>query len=131
EKIFKTLKTRDLGIRPIRHYTENRTRAHVFLCMLAAHLTWHLRTALAPLTFTDQNRPVPEEPVAKVHRSEVLSSALFDDDGGTSIDDGIDRFRRQRDAVIGIGAGDLGVLVATVIRVAPVSGHGKADLGSR
>ncbi|GAA1877182.1 IS1634 family transposase [Paeniglutamicibacter psychrophenolicus] len=69
EKIFKTLKTRDLGIRPIRHYTENRTRAHVFLCMLAAHLTWHLRTALAPLTFTDENRPVPEEPVAKVRRS--------------------------------------------------------------
>lgn len=69
EKIFKTLKTRDLGIRPIRHYTENRTRAHVFLCMLAAHLTWHLRTAWAPLTFTDENRPVPEEPVAKVDRS--------------------------------------------------------------
>lgn len=69
EKIFKPLKTRDLGIRPIRHYTENRTRAHVFLCMLAAHLTWHLRTAWAPLTFTDENRPVPEEPVAKVKRS--------------------------------------------------------------
>ncbi|MFL4474490.1 IS1634 family transposase [Paeniglutamicibacter sp. MACA_103] len=53
EKIFKTLKTRNLGIRPIGPYTENRTRAHVFRCMLAAHLTWHLRTALAPLTFTD------------------------------------------------------------------------------
>lgn len=37
--------------------------------MLAAHLTWHLRTALAPLTFTDENRPIPEEPVAKVERS--------------------------------------------------------------
>ena len=69
EKIFKTLKTRDLGIRPIRHYTEDRTKSHVFLCMLAAHLTWHLRTAWAPLTFTDENRPVPEEPVAKVQRS--------------------------------------------------------------
>jgi hypothetical protein len=66
EKIFKIPKTRDLGVRPIRHYTENRARTHVFLSMLAAHLRWHLRTALAPLTFTDENRPMPEEPVAKV-----------------------------------------------------------------
>lgn len=69
EKIFKTLKTRDLGIRPIRHYTEDRTRAHVFLCMLAAHLTWHLRTALALLTFTDEDRPALEDPVLKAERS--------------------------------------------------------------
>ena len=69
EKIFQTLKTRDLGIRPIRHYTEDRTHAYVFLCMLVAHLTWHLRTAWVPLTFTGENRPTPEEPVAKVVRS--------------------------------------------------------------
>ena len=69
EKIFKTLKSRDLHIRPIHHHTEERTRAHVFLCLLAGHLTWHLRAAWAPLTFTDENRPVPVEPVAAVHRS--------------------------------------------------------------
>ncbi|WP_434616395.1 IS1634 family transposase [Arthrobacter sp. A5] len=69
EKIFKTLKSRDLQIRPVYHHTEERTRAHVFLCMLAGHLTWHLREALNPLTYTDENRPVPEEPVASVHRS--------------------------------------------------------------
>lgn len=68
-KIFKTLRTRDLGIRPIRRYTEDRTRAHVFLCMLAAHLTWHLLTALAPLTYSDEDRPVPEDPVVKAERS--------------------------------------------------------------
>ena len=56
EKVFKTLKTRDLGIRPIRHYTEDRTRSQVFLCRLAAHLTWHLRTAWAPT--------VPRSPAA-------------------------------------------------------------------
>jgi len=87
EKVFKTLKTRDLGIRPIRHYTEGRTRAHVFLCMLAAHLTWHLRTAWAPLTFTDENRPVPEEPVAKVVRSVAAArkaSTRKLDDGTTA-----------------------------------------------
>ncbi len=71
EKIFKALKTRDLGIR---HYTQDRTRAHVFLCMLAAHLTWHLRTAWAPLTFTDENCSTPEEPVEKVVRSAAAAS---------------------------------------------------------
>lgn len=64
EKIFKTLKSRDLHIRPIYHHTEERTRSHVFLCMLAGHL----RAALTPLTFTDEDRPVPEEPVAAVTR---------------------------------------------------------------
>jgi hypothetical protein len=37
--------------------------------MLAGHLTWHLREALKPLTYTDEDRPTPEEPVASVHRS--------------------------------------------------------------
>ncbi|NVM98115.1 IS1634 family transposase [Arthrobacter sp. SDTb3-6] len=73
EKIFKTLKFRDLQIRPIYHHTEERTRSHVFLCMLAGHLTWHLRTALAPLTCTDEDRPVPEEPVTAVHRSSAAT----------------------------------------------------------
>ena len=69
EKIFHCLKSQDLQIRPIYHHTEERTRAHVFLCMLAGHLTWHLRKALAPLTYTDEDRPVPAEPVAAVTRS--------------------------------------------------------------
>ncbi|MDJ0315520.1 IS1634 family transposase [Arthrobacter sp. H35-D1] len=69
EKIFHCLKSQDLQIRPIYHHTETRTRAHVFLCMLAGHLTWHLRKALAPLTYTDEDRPVPVEPVAAVTRS--------------------------------------------------------------
>ncbi|GAB3264109.1 IS1634 family transposase [Arthrobacter pigmenti] len=69
EKIFRSLKSIDLRIRPIHHHTENRTRAHVFLCMLAGHLTWHLRAAWAPLTFTDQNRPVPDNPVTTATRS--------------------------------------------------------------
>jgi len=45
------LKAIDLSLRPIHHYTETRVRAHVFLCMLAAYLVWHLRQAWAPLTF--------------------------------------------------------------------------------
>lgn len=69
EKISKTPKSRDLGIRPIRHSTEDRTRTHVFLCMLTAHLTWHLRTALAPLTYSDEDQPIPQDSVTNVERS--------------------------------------------------------------
>jgi hypothetical protein len=70
EKIFKSLKSFDLRIRPIHHRTEERTRAHVFLCMLAGHLTWHLRQAWTPLTYTDEHRPVPENPVTTATRSD-------------------------------------------------------------
>jgi len=71
EKGFLSLKAIDIDIRPVRHYTENRVRAHVFLCFLAAHLTWHLRKALSELTYTDQNRPARTDPVAPAVRSEA------------------------------------------------------------
>lgn len=74
EKIFKYLKSVDLHIHPIHHHTETRTRAHVFLCMLAAHLTWHLRQARAPLTCTDEHRPVPENPVTAAIRSDAATT---------------------------------------------------------
>jgi len=69
ERDFRSIKTIDLDLRPIHHWTETRVRAHVFICMLAAYLTWHLRAAWAPLTFTDQNRPEPVDPVAPAKRS--------------------------------------------------------------
>lgn len=53
ERAFRSLKTVDLEIRPIRHWTAPRVRAHVFLCMLAYHVEWLLREALAPLLFHD------------------------------------------------------------------------------
>ncbi|MDX8450909.1 IS1634 family transposase [Mesorhizobium captivum] len=53
ERAFRSLKTVDLEIRPIRHWNANRVRAHVFLCMLAYHVEWHLRQRLAPLLFHD------------------------------------------------------------------------------
>ena len=62
ERDFLSMKAIDLQLRPIRHWTETRVRAHVFLCMLAAYLTWHLRQAWAPLTFTDQTPPTPTDP---------------------------------------------------------------------
>jgi hypothetical protein len=69
ERDFRSLKAIDLDLRPIHHYTETRVRAHVFICMLAAYLVWHLRQAWAPLTFTDENRPDPADPVAPARRS--------------------------------------------------------------
>src|SRR5579864_1202813 len=53
ERAFRNLKTADLEIRPVRHWTPDRVRAHVFLCMLAYHVEWHLRQTLAPLLFHD------------------------------------------------------------------------------
>ncbi|MDQ5840097.1 MAG: IS1634 family transposase, partial [Chloroflexota bacterium] len=69
ERDFRSLKAIDLDLRPIHHHTETRVRAHVFICMLAAYLVWHLRAAWAPLTFTDEIRPDPVDPVAPARRS--------------------------------------------------------------
>lgn len=73
ERAFRCLKTVDLDIRPIRHWTEPRVRAHVFLCMLAYHVEWHLRHALSPLLFHDTAieaaRAERPSPVAKTEPS--------------------------------------------------------------
>ena len=69
ERAFRTFKSPDLEIRPIHHHLENRVRAHVFLCMLAYYLTWHLRDAWRALLFNDENPPVQRDPVAKAVRS--------------------------------------------------------------
>ncbi len=69
ERDFRSIKSIDLDLRPIHHWTADRVRAHVFICMLAAYLVWHLRKAWAPLTFTDEHRPDPTDPVAPAERS--------------------------------------------------------------
>jgi hypothetical protein len=53
EHAFRSLKTVDLKIRPIHHWLEGRVRAHVFLCMLAYHVEWHMRERLKPILFDD------------------------------------------------------------------------------
>ena len=70
ERDFRSLKAIDVDLRPIHHYTETRVRAHMFICMLAAYLAWHLRQAWAPLTFTDEQRPEGADPVAPARRSQ-------------------------------------------------------------
>jgi len=69
ERAFRTLKGPELEIRPIHHRLEERVRAHVFLCMLAYYLEWHLRRAWAELTFEDEAPPIAADPVAKAERS--------------------------------------------------------------
>ena len=63
----------DLDIRPIRHRTEDRVRAHVFLRMLSYYLSWHMHARLAPLLFTDDDKPAASAarstPVAPAARS--------------------------------------------------------------
>ncbi len=69
ERDFRITKADDLDLRPIHHYLAGRVRGHVLICMLACYLTWHLRRALAGLTFTDQHIPAPADPVAPAQRS--------------------------------------------------------------
>jgi hypothetical protein len=69
ERAFRSCKTVDLEIRPVYHWNEGRVRAHVFLCLLAYHLEWHMCQALAPLLFDDHDRASAQvrrrSPVAK------------------------------------------------------------------
>jgi hypothetical protein len=69
ERAFGSLKGPELQIRPIHHRLEDRVKAHVLICMLAYYLTWHLKAAWEPLLFTDEDRPVTPDPVAKAVRS--------------------------------------------------------------
>jgi hypothetical protein len=55
ERAFRSLKSVDLKVRPIYHRTEDRVRAHVFLCMLAYYVEWHMRRSLAPMLFDDSD----------------------------------------------------------------------------
>ena len=69
ERAFGSFKGPDLQIRPIHHHRAERVRAHVLICMLAYYLTWHLKAAWKPLLFTDEQRPIDPDPVAKAVRS--------------------------------------------------------------
>ena len=60
ERAFRSLKTVDLEVRPIYHRRAKRVRAHVFLCMLAYYVEWHMRSALAPILFDDDDKQAAE-----------------------------------------------------------------------
>jgi transposase len=73
ERAFRCIKTVDLQVRPVHHWLAERVRAHVFLCMLAYYLEWHMRQKLAPLLFDDTDKDAAEAAresvVAKAQRS--------------------------------------------------------------
>ena len=84
ERDFRHIKSDDLDLRPVFHRLEKRVKAHVLICMLAAYLTWHLRQAWAPLTYTDEEPPAPANPVAPAKRSasaQAKASHQHDQDG--------------------------------------------------
>ena len=66
ERAFRSLKTVDLHVRPIHHHQPDRVRAHIFLCMLAYYVEWHMRKSLAPLLFDDEDKPAAEKRRASV-----------------------------------------------------------------
>lgn len=70
ERAFRSAKTVDLHVRPIYHFLPERVRAHIFLCMLAYYLEWHLRQKLAPLLFDDEDKDQ-----AEALRSSVVAPA--------------------------------------------------------
>ena len=72
EKAFRCLKTTDLHIRPIFHRLSDRVRAHVLLCMLSYYVEWHMRQALAPMLFDEEDLPLERavrDPVAPARKS--------------------------------------------------------------
>ncbi len=87
ERAFRCLKTVDLKVRPIHHRTENRVRAHIFLCMLAYYVEWHMREAWRELTFADaeQHAKACRDPVAPARRSDkaLAKAASHTLDDGT------------------------------------------------
>jgi transposase len=70
ERAFRCIKTVDLQVRPVYHWLEGRVRAHVFLCMLAYYLEWHMRQRLAPMLFDDTDKDE-----AEASRSSVVAPA--------------------------------------------------------
>jgi transposase len=111
ERAFRCMKTVDLRVRPIYHWLDNRIRAHVFLCMLAYYVEWHMRRDLAPILFDDHDRES-----AELHRQSVVAPAPRSDAARAK-----DRTKRTEDgfAVHSLRTllGDLGTLCKNRVRV--------------
>jgi len=69
ERDFRMPRGDDLDVRPVFHHREDRVRGHLFLCLLAAHVRWHLERAWAPLLFRDEEPPGRDDPVGPPGRS--------------------------------------------------------------
>lgn len=76
ERAFRSLKTIDLHVRPIHHRAADRVRSHIFLCMLAYYVEWHMREAWRSLLFADEDQAAKatRDPVAPAQRSEAADA---------------------------------------------------------
>jgi hypothetical protein len=88
ERAFRSMKTVDLHVRPVFHYNSERVRAHVFLCMLAYYVEWHLRQRLKPMLFDDEfleqaqkQRPSPVAKAVRSKHAQAKDASKHADDG--------------------------------------------------
>jgi len=85
ERAFRSIKMMDLKVRPIHHHLEGRVRAHIFLCMLAYYVEWHMREVWRELMFADEDQAAKRtrDPVAPARRSDAalkkVASHTLDD----------------------------------------------------
>lgn len=89
ERAFRSLKSIDLQIRPVHHWIEPRVRAHVFLCMLAYYIEWHLREAWAPILFHDHERQAAQQDRVSPVASADISDAAKRKRGRRRTDEGL------------------------------------------
>jgi len=119
ERGFRSIKAVDLGLRPIHHWTQDRVRAHVFICMLAAYLTWHLRQAWAPLTFTDENRPEAADPADPAADATAATKTTTDELPATSFTALLDHLGCLARVDLRYGDNDTGPTVPTLAEPTP------------
>ena len=88
ERAFRSMKTVDLHVRPVFHYNAQRVRAHVFLCMLAYYVEWHMRERLKPLLFDDEyldeasaSRASPVATAVRSEHAKAKDASKLADDG--------------------------------------------------
>jgi len=118
ERAFRSLKTIDLKIRPIHHWLERRIRSHVFLCMLAYYLEWHLREKLAPVLFDDEERESAESQRSSIVDPAPRSQCAKDKDASKRTKDGwpVHSFQTLLK--------DLGTLAQNLVRIPGRETHG-------
>jgi hypothetical protein len=89
ERAFRSIKTVDLNVRPVFHYNEQRVRAHVFLCMLAYYVEWHMRQRLKPMLFDDEQLDLASATRISAVTKAVRSEHAKDKDASKCADDGL------------------------------------------
>jgi hypothetical protein len=89
ERAFRSMKTVDLNVRPVFLYRESRVRAHVFLCMLAYYVEWHMRQRLKPMLFDDEQLDAVSATRSSAVAKAVRSEHAKDKDASRCADDGL------------------------------------------